>query len=625
MNEFLSRFVWTMRGKLSEAYPESDKQTIDAMLLIIVGKVVSEMEKSGQEQMLGAMLSTPSQDFSEDLWRTVFEVSNSVLQDMEKERKKEKMKGFLQSEEVKEMCRFAGEIGIRGDMLRELRYKWAREKMEESEFYASLEKFREEERAQEKEEADGKNAETMSEMAVRGEERAEDISLPKRQGKIKYKIYGLDLSDPKWAEVAAKIHETGKIIWPEEPKPIQGKSKLVTERILSLKEDDDPSPLLAEWAELVEPSRIDWITLLDKLKEQNTHLYLKVAELLLSEKSFEPTIRDYFVLIDAHAKETSLEDAERILKKMNENGILPDMLTATALVLMYSKAGNLGRAEEAFESLKSHGFQPDMKIYHSMIMAYANAGQPKMGEKLMREMEERDIKPTEEIYMALLRSFSEQGDVDRAERITTTMQFAGFQRTSEACALLVKAHGQSGDPDQARSYFDYMIRIGHRPDDRCTANLIAAYKKKNLLDKALDLLLELEKDGFEPGPATCSALVDWFCRLQLVDEAEQLLGKIAEQGEAPPLKIQVSLYEMYAKAGLEKKALQALGVLEAKKDQLESDDFERVISVLLAGGSMQDAQRFHELMKAQGFTSSDNLKVALMARTNFGPKSPTTK
>lgn len=280
INEFLSRFVWIMRGKLSDSYPECDKGTIDGMLLIIVEKVVSEIEKGGVEQMLGSAVESPSQDFSEDLWKTVWEVSNMVLDDMKKAAKKEKMKGFLQSEEVKEMCRFAGEIGIKGDMLRELRFKWAREKMEESEFYQSLERLREEARAQEKnEEAVGNQGDVMAEgtVVMAEEEKPEALSLPKRRGKIRYNIYGLDLSDPKWASVADKVRESGEIIWPQEPKPISGKCKLVTEKILSLTEKDDPSLLLAEWAELLQPSRIDWTNLLDRLKEQNTRLYFKVS------------------------------------------------------------------------------------------------------------------------------------------------------------------------------------------------------------------------------------------------------------------------------------------------------------------------------------------------------------
>lgn len=629
MNEFLSRFVWIMRGKLSEVYTDCDKKTIDGMLLIIVGKVVSEMEKGLLEQMLGSAVATPSHDdFSEDLWKTVWEISNEVLDDMNKARKKEKMKGFLQSEEVKEMSRFAGEVGIRGEMLRELRYKWAREKMEESEFYANLESLRKEE-AKEGETVDNK-FEIMAEEAVGNEfamdeERAKVISLPKRHGKIRYKIYGLDLSDPKWAEVADKIHETGEVIWPQEPKSISGKCKLVDERILSLKEEEDPSPLLAEWVELLQPNRIDWITLLDRLKEKNSLLYFKVAELVLREESFQTNSRDYSKLIEAHAKENRLEDAERILKNMNEKGILPDILTFTVLVHMYSKAGNLGRAKEAFESLRSQGFQPDMRIYNSMIMAYVKAAQPKLGESLMREMEARDMKPTKEIYMALLSSFAQRGDVGGAQRIATTMQFAGFQPSLESCTLLVEAFGQAKDPDQARDNFDYMIKLGHRPDDRCTASMIAAYEKCNLLDKALNLLLELEKDGFELGVATYSVLVDWLAKLQLLDEAEQLLGKIAEQGENPPFMVHISLCEMYSKAGVEKKALQALGVVEAKKDQLGPEEYERIIHGLLAGRFVQDARRMHGWMEARGFSTSNSLKVALMASQALRHNRPTMR
>ncbi|XP_021833018.1 pentatricopeptide repeat-containing protein At2g32630 [Prunus avium] len=610
INEFLSRFVWIIRQKLNEAYPDCDKETSDGMLMIIVQKVVSEMEKGGIEQMLSESQSTPLQDFSEDLWKTVWEVSNMVLEDMKKEVKKEKMKGFLQEEEVKEMCRFAGEVGIRGDMLRELRFKWAREKMEETEFYQSLERLREEDRKsqEEGEAAEGMQAETTGE-----EEKSKVVSLPKRRGKIRYNIYGLDLSDSKWVDVADKIHEAEEIIWPQEPKPITGKCKLVTERIIQSNVADDLSPLLAEWVELLQPSKIDWLNFLDRLRKQNTGLYFKVAELVLNEKSFQTNIRDYSMLIDAHAKQNHLEDAERILKKMNENGIQPDILTATSLVHMYSKVGNLDGAKEAFESLRSQGFKPDIKVYNSMIMAYVNAGQPKLAESLMREMEARDIKPTKEIFMALLRSFSQSGDVGGAGRIANIMQFAGFQPTLESCTLLVEAYGKAGDPDQARSNFDYMMKVGHRPDDRCTASMLAAYEKKNLLDKALNLLMQLEKDGFEPGVATYSVLIDWLGKLQLVGEAEQLLGKIAEQGETPPLKVHVSLFEMYAKAGVEKKALQALGVLEAKKEQLGSGEFERIINALIDGGFKQEAYRIHGLMEARGFVASYSLNLALAA------------
>ncbi|KAK6927091.1 Pentatricopeptide repeat [Dillenia turbinata] len=627
MNEFLSRFVWIMRGKLSEVYTECDKQTIDGMLLIIVNKVVSEMEKGNLEQMIGITGSVASHDLSDDLWKTVWEVSNMVLEDMKKAEKKEKMKGFLQCAEVNEMCRFAGEVGIRGDMLRELRFKWAREKMEESDFYQSLERMRAEDKAYEQQsgtEAGNEDTGDVNESAV-SEEKPRITSLPQRHGKIKYKIYGLDLSGSKWAELADKIHDMEELTWPQEPKPVSGKCKLVMEKIMSLKEEDDPSPLVAEWVELLQPSRIDWMALLDKLKEQNLAMYYKVAELVLSEQSFQSNVRDFSKLIDAHAKNNRIEDAERILKKMTENEIMPDILTSTVLVHMYGKAGNLELAKQSFESLRGQGFQPDIKLYHSMIMAYVNGGYPKMAESLMREMEIRDIKPTKEIYMALLRSFAEQGIIDGADRIATTMEFAGFQPSLESCMLILDAYGRAGEPDKARTNFDNIMNVGLKPDDRCIASMIAAYEKKNMLDKALDLLLQLEKDGIEPGVATYAVLVDWFSKMQLVDEVEQMMARIAQLGETPPFKIHVSLCDMYSRAGMEKKVLQTLGVFGAKWELLGLKDFERIINGLIAGGFQEDAQRVYQLMEQRGFAASEALKVSLEALKAFGRNRPTIK
>ncbi|CAM8877889.1 unnamed protein product [Rhodiola kirilowii] len=621
MSEFLSRFVYLMRGELMQAYPDVDKESLEGMLVVIVAKVASEMERGGGiEGLAGSRKAVSSDDLSEDLWRTVWEMSGRVLQDMKKEKKKEKMKVFLQSPEVKELCRFAGEVGIRGDMLREMRFKWAKEKMEETEFYETMKRMKQEAKQGRNVVAGADNGEELVAEDVGIEQEDKIFALPKRRGSIRYKIYGLDLSDPKWANVAEKIHESGKVYWPDEPKEVTGKCKPVMQKILNLREVDDPAPLLSEWKELVQPTRVDWIALLDQLKEGNHASYLKVAESILDEESFKTDIRDYSKLIDTYASESRIDDAERILKKMSENGFVPDVIILNILVHMYSKVGNFDRAKEAFENLRNQGYPLNLKIYSSMIMAHVNSGNPRLAESLVREMEAKDIKPTKEIYMALLRSFSQLGQTDGAHRIATTMQFAGFEASLESCTLLIESWAKVGDADQARSHFDYLMKSGLKPDDRCIAGVIAAYEKRNSLDKALSLLLKLEKEGFEPGIATYSVLVDWFAKCQLVEEAEQVLGKIAEIGEAPPLKVQVSLCDMYSRVGVEKKALQALGVVEAKKDELAHEDYERIILGLVAGGFGQEAQKMQDLMKERGFEASQNLKVALMASRSIRHK-----
>jgi pentatricopeptide repeat protein len=52
----------------------------------------------------------------------------------------------------------------------------------------------------------------------------------------------------------------------------------------------------------------------------------------------------------------NVERGERILGKMKERGIAPDILTSITLVHMYSMAGNLEKAKDAFEFLRKEGF-----------------------------------------------------------------------------------------------------------------------------------------------------------------------------------------------------------------------------------------------------------------------------
>ncbi|KFK44108.1 hypothetical protein AALP_AA1G216800 [Arabis alpina] len=621
-NEFLSRFVWIMRGILSEAYPDSDKKTIDGMLLLIVEKVVEEIERGGFNKV-GSAPPSPSSEFSDDLWSTIWEVSNTVLKDMEKERKKEKMKQYVQSPEVMEMCRFAGEIGIRGDLLRELRFKWARETMEDAEFYESLEQQRDLDNAIREAEAESAEegvVEEAEEGSIASDEtQPRSFSLPKRKGKFKYKIYGLELSDPKWVDVADRIHEAEEEADWSETKPVSGKCKLVMEKLMSMQEGEDPLGLVAEWVELLEPHRVDWIALLNQLREGNTSVYLKVAELVLDEKSFKASISDYSKLIHIHAKENRVEDVERILNKMSQNGIFPDILTANVLIHMYSKSGNLERAIEAFESLKSYGLQPDQKIYTAMIMGYVNAGKPKLAERFLRDMTTRDLKAPEEVYVALLRVYAQMGEEAGAASIYSTMQTdVPGPASFETCSLMVEAYAKAGKTDKAKQSFDEMRQHGHTPDDKSVANVIQAYKRENSLDKALRLLLQLEKDGIEIGVITYTALVDWMANLGLIEEAEQLLVKISQLGEAPPLELQVSLCCMYSYVKNEKKTLQALGVLESKKDQMGPNEFEKVITGLKRGGFEKDARRMFKHMEARKFKPSDRLKIDMSVSPGSG-------
>lgn len=258
-----------MRKKIRESYPDIDKNTCDAMLLVISHKLLSKIDRRG-DVLLGltgsvvSLAEDPSVELSPHLWTSAWDLSQTAIEEMRKNRKRELMRRFLHSPDVKEMCHFASEVGIRGDMLRDFRFKWAAQEMEEAESFHELEQTAEE-------------AKWTGDIGPMGYGMVESDTLPERKGMPNYKIYGLNLSDKMWEDVADKFEDSERKISPDEMKPIMGKSKLVTEKILSLSEDNDLAPLLVEWAVVLEPKRVDWFGLLHMIKNHNPSIYLKVC------------------------------------------------------------------------------------------------------------------------------------------------------------------------------------------------------------------------------------------------------------------------------------------------------------------------------------------------------------
>jgi pentatricopeptide repeat protein len=416
-----------------------------------------------------------------------------------------------------------------------------------------------------------------------------------------------------------------------------------------LGDEDDFMPLLAQWLELLNPSKVDWINLLHQIKDKNSSLYFKVAETLLSEKSFEADTKDYTNLIDLHVKNKRLEDALRIVSKMRENGIVSDLLAQTTMIQLYCEAGMMDKAHANLDSLNSQGFKSNISVYNSMVMGYMKTNDWRYFQKLITQMRTMNMKPTKEIYMAVLRTYAQNGMCEDAQTTHNAMYFDGFEPDFESCGLMVEAyarynyketvepHGKFGQQTQpgkggsigasvagAKYHFEDMTARAFKHDDWTTSCMMIAYKKVDNLDEAVKVLLALEEQGFEAGVLTYTVLLEWFCLLGLVDEAEQVLTKMASLPETPSYKIHVSLLEMYSNAKVEaenkgrvlegqeagKKALEHVRVLEGKKDQLSADDFDR-ITLALKKPFKEDFSRFCDMMRARGFTLSAAVDLVL--------------
>eukprot|EP01018_Ginkgo_biloba_P006518 Gb_41087 [translate_table: standard] len=293
MNEFLERFVSIMRSRLSEAYSDTSKEVIDGMLEIIVDKVVTEMEKGTLNELKDyvAYSSAETRDFSQELWKTVWEVSKIIIEDMRKAEMKNEIQKYLQSDEIKEISKFAKDVGITGDRLRDMKLYFAEQKRLDIEFFRKLYQMGREPPAAKRihkgeKHAIGEGDESMeTEQSLESEEKPRP-SLPQRHGKLKHRVYGLNMADPKWTEVGEKLAIAERKIAPEEPTVMSGKCKALTKQIVSLADNENPSKLLTQWLENLKPSRVDWLALLQELNEAKNNLFFKATEYALNEEGY---------------------------------------------------------------------------------------------------------------------------------------------------------------------------------------------------------------------------------------------------------------------------------------------------------------------------------------------------
>ncbi|KAI5647349.1 hypothetical protein M9H77_33354 [Catharanthus roseus] len=344
------------------------------------------------------------------------------------------------------------------------------------------------------------------------------------------KLEGKEEEKPRfrWVKIGPDITEDQKRAISQISPKLSNRCKAFIKQIICFSpEKGSLLELLAAWVKSMKPARADWLLVLKEMSRLEHPLYLEVAQLALSEETFEAGIRDYTKIIHGYATRNQVQKAENVLLAMKSKGFTCDQVTLTALVHMYSKAGDLNMAGNTFEDMKLLGVALDKRSYGSMIMAYIRAGMLDEGESLLKEMEAEDKYAGREVYKALLRAYSTNGDSKGAQRVFNAIQLAGIIPDAKICALLLNAYVVAGKNTEACIAFENLKRSGIEPNDKCVALVLSVYEKENKLNRALEFLMELERDGFLVGKESSEIMARWFRRLGVLEEVELVLRDYA--------------------------------------------------------------------------------------------------
>ncbi|XAR72479.1 hypothetical protein NMG60_11019124 [Bertholletia excelsa] len=244
-------------------------------------------------------------------------------------------------------------------------------------------------------------------------------------------------------------------------------------------------------------------------------------------KACKPNNHTYTVLIAMLCAEGRIEEANGMFRAMLKDGLLPGTVTYNALINGYCKEG---KVESAFELLSvmerrnckpnirtynelmeallllrrllDNGLLPDRVSYNILIDGFCREGQLRMAFNILNSMERLDLEPDGVTYTTLIDGLCKQGRLDQANGILGLMMKRGISPDEVTWTALI----------------DGYCKIGKMVDHSCPRSPHAFNSFLDVLSKQLRMV----KSGLVPSVVTYTTLIDGLCRAELMKQVGSL-------------------------------------------------------------------------------------------------------
>ncbi|KAB2606225.1 pentatricopeptide repeat-containing protein [Pyrus ussuriensis x Pyrus communis] len=266
---------------------------------------------------------------------------------------------------------------------------------------------------------------------------------------------------------------------------------------------------------------------------------IKEAEKVMIKMNVEGISADsltYRFLIDAYVRMGLIECAFDVLKRMFGSGCEPCHRTysflnkhlsneklvmtnskAVGLDIMLNVSGNItdiwktkdfGIVLELFEKMVGHGCAPSMNTYGELIIRHCKERNLQVAQRLYNHMRDMGISPNEGIYNSLVNCCCEMQVYGEAAMLVHTMIEHGYLPALESCKLLVCGLFDEEDDEKAKAVFCSMLRCGYNYDEVAWKLLLDGLVKRGHLNRGSELLTIMETMGCQLYPETNRMLTE---------------------------------------------------------------------------------------------------------------------
>ncbi|WOG90534.1 hypothetical protein DCAR_0209778 [Daucus carota subsp. sativus] len=296
-------------------------------------------------------------------------------------------------------------------------------------------------------------------------------------------------------------------------------------------------------------------------------MYVKNNDLLNAQAVFDcMSRRNIFAwnsLISGYSFKGQSEDAVKLLKRMESEGIKPDIVTYNSLVSGYAFWGNIDEALDIIRRMKISGCTPNVVTWTALISGCSQNEKYKAALEFFVEMQKEGIKPNSTTVLCLLQACAGLSLLHKGKEIHSIAIRNGFIEDVYVMTTLVDMYSKSGSLKTAYNIFQ-------RVENKTVAtwnSMMMGFAIYSLGKQVMYLFRSMQKEGFQPDAVTFTALLSSCKASGLLNEGWRIFDNMKSRyGIAPSIEHYSCMVDLLGKCGYPDEAWELTKSMPYKPD-----------------------------------------------------------
>ncbi|KAJ6777967.1 hypothetical protein OIU74_001865 [Salix koriyanagi] len=270
-------------------------------------------------------------------------------------------------------------------------------------------------------------------------------------------------------------------------------------------------------------------------------LVSEILEWLQSQQWWDFNEMDFLMLITAYGKLGDFNGAEMVLRSMNRNGYVPNVVSHTALMEAYGRGGRYNNAEAIFRRMQTSGPEPSALTYQIVLKTFVEGNKFKEAEEVFESLLNREkspLEPDQKMFHMMIYMQKKAGNYEKARKLCALMAERGMQRSGlrpdvVSYASLIKAYGRARREEEALAVFEEMLDAGVRPSHKAYNILLDAFAISGMVEQARVVFKSMRRDRCTPDLCSYTTMLSAYVNASDMEGAENFIKRLRQDGLKP--------------------------------------------------------------------------------------------